>query len=526
MVDPIKLPIPTPPPNADAHARADTERNRRLFDWAEAVLKKLGLDKAVAAARSIEELRKVTLNVDSAEIALAIRDALHPASGHRQEHFRGLKEGSLKLVLKNRFTDFKKTREKMLKRGKPSDWTDGLILDKDGKIVANLANLMLILREAPKWNGVLGYDEFNVRVVIRRRPPWGNELPDSPWTDHHDSLTRVWFQSGGIYPAAGDVGRAVQAAARHNAFHPVRDYFESLVWDGVPRLDTWLVTYFHAEDSLYLRAIGPRYLISAVARIYRPGCKVDHTLVLEGPQGKQKSEGLRILAVNDAWFTDRLSHVSSKDAAQEMAGVLIIEIAELDALTRATASATKSFLTRRRDRYRPPYGKHLTTLPRQCIFAGSTNPPAEGYLKDPTGARRLWPVACRGMVDLAGLEVARGQLWAEAVHRFKAGAKWHLETPELEALAAAEQEARFVVDDWEAPIVEWLKDRTDVSVGEVLVYALGIAKERHSQSAQTRVARILAHRLGFKKHRPRVRGDRENRYWCEPSPAKVSPVGV
>ena len=175
MVDPIKLPIPTPPPNADAHARADTERNRRLFDWAEAVLKALGLDKAVAAARSIEELRRITLDVDSAEIALALRDALHPASGQHQEHFRGLNEGSLKLILKNRFADLKKAREATLRRGKPPDWTDELILDKDGKIVANLANLILILREAPKWNGVLGYDEFNARVVIRRRPPWGDE---------------------------------------------------------------------------------------------------------------------------------------------------------------------------------------------------------------------------------------------------------------------------------------------------------------------------------------------------------------
>ena len=296
MVDPIKLPVPAPPPNADAHARADTQRNQRLFDWAEAVLKRLGLDKAVAAARSIEELRRITLDVDSAEIALAIRDALHPASGHRQEHFRGLREGGLKVILKNRFTELKKTREGALKRGKPpDDWTDRLILNKNGEIVANLANLILILCEAPKWRGVLGYNEFAARVVIRKRPSWGTEPPDSPWTDHHDSLVRVWFQTEGINPAAGDVGRAVQAAARHNPFHPVRTYFEALVWDGVPRLDTWLVAYFHAEDSLYLRAIGPRYLISAVARIYRPGCKVDHTLVLEGPQGKQKSEALRTL---------------------------------------------------------------------------------------------------------------------------------------------------------------------------------------------------------------------------------------
>ena len=170
MVDPIKLPIPTPPPNADAHARADTERNRRLFDWAEAVLKALGLDMAVAAARSIEDLRWIALDVNSAEIALALRDALHPTSGQRQEHFRGLREGSLKAILRNRFTVWKKDREATLRRGKApkSDWTDQLILDKDGKICPILANLILILREASRWKGVLGYDEFAARVVIKR----------------------------------------------------------------------------------------------------------------------------------------------------------------------------------------------------------------------------------------------------------------------------------------------------------------------------------------------------------------------
>ena len=259
MVDPIKLPIPTPPPNADAHARADTERNRRLFDWAEAVLKALGLDKAVAAARSIEELRRITLDVDSAEIALALRDALHPASGQRQEHFRGLKEGSLKLILKNRFADLKKAREATLRRGKPSDWTDELILDKDGKIVANLANLILILREAPKWNGVLGYDEFNARVVIRRRPPWGDERSDSlgPTTMNRSlgsgskprALIRRRVTLGERYKRRPGIMRSIPCAIISS----------SLVWDGVPRLDTWLVTYFHVEDSPYVRAIGPRY---------------------------------------------------------------------------------------------------------------------------------------------------------------------------------------------------------------------------------------------------------------------------
>jgi predicted P-loop ATPase len=518
MVKVISLPVAASQ-DAEDHARADTQRNQRLFDWADAVLKRLRLDKAVAAARSIEELRRITLNADSAEVALAIRDALYPASGHRQEHFRGLKEGGLKLILKNRFTELKKTREAALRRRKQPDWTDRLILDKDGKVIPNLANLILIMRAAPKWKGVLGYDDFNARVVIRERPPWGEEVADTPWTDHHESQARVWFQNEKISPSAGDVGRAVQAAARDNAFHPVRDYFDSLVWDGVLRLEFWLQTYFHVEDSEYVRAIGPRYLISAVARISRPGCKVDHVLVLEGPQGRQKSEALRTLAKNDSWFTDRLSHVASKDAALEIAGVLIVEIAEMDALTKATSSAIKAFLTRRRDRFRPPYDKHTINLPRQCVFAATINPTAGGYLKDPTGARRFWPVPCHGVIDCHGLENARDQLWAEAVHRFKVGAPWWLETPQLEALATVEQCARFVIDPWEERIREWLGDRNDISLSEVLEHGLGFTPEHQTQSAQKRVVGILT-RMGFAKHRSRTPEGRKQRYQRDPIPTQ------
>jgi hypothetical protein len=154
------------------------------------------------------------------------------------------------------------------------------------------------------------------------------------------------------------------------------------------RLDMWLIDYFHAQDSGYIRAIGPRYLISAVARIYRPGCKVDHLIIFEEQQGRQKSEALRTLAIRDEWFTDRLSHLGSKDAGLENAGVLIAEIAEMDAILRVSSSTAKTFISQRHDRFRPPYGKHMVSLPRQLVFAATINPPAGGYLKDPTGARR------------------------------------------------------------------------------------------------------------------------------------------
>src|SRR5262249_22025782 len=132
------------------------------------------------------------------------------------------------------------------------------------------------------------------------------------------------------------------------------------------------------------------------------------------------------------------------DASIETAGVFIFEIAELEGLLRATASAQKSFISRRYDRYRPPWSKYPINVPRQCVFAGTINPPADGcYLRDPTGARRFWPLACIGTIDIDGVREARDQLWAEAVHLFKADHPWWLETSELEALATAEQAARF-----------------------------------------------------------------------------------
>src|SRR6516165_7474095 len=161
----LQIPAPRLEQDADAHARADTERRQRLFDWAAGVLAKLGLDEAIAAARSIEALRGITLDLTNAEIALAIRDALHPAVGKPAAHFRGLKEGALKQILQNRFADMKRTREAKLRGNKQRpDWTDDLIRDKDGKVKPLLANLVLTLREAPRVEGCV-----RIRRVQRAR---------------------------------------------------------------------------------------------------------------------------------------------------------------------------------------------------------------------------------------------------------------------------------------------------------------------------------------------------------------------
>ena len=232
-----------------------------------------------------------------------------------------------------------------------NDWRSGLRLNNRGVPLGNLRNAIFALRNAPEWRNVLAYDAFAARVITQNAPPWGDRGGEA-WTDEHDSRACEWLQDQGIPAAPGVVGRAVQTVARENCVHPVRQYLQALKWDRTPRLDTWLTRYLGVEDSLYAQAVGSRFLISAVARVEQPGCKADHMLILEGPQGILKSSALQALA--GPWFTDRVSALGGKDAAMEIAGVWLVEVAELDALLKAACSATKSFVTRRHDRFRPP----------------------------------------------------------------------------------------------------------------------------------------------------------------------------
>ena len=177
----------------DEHARAETDRKWRLFAWADFVLQRLGFTDRVVQANSVDELRKVTFDADTIEVALAIRDALHPVTGKREEYFVGLSDGGLKRLLKTRFIELKKKREQALRGGASGrratrDWSDDLVLDDAGGVRPLLTNLILFLREHQMWKGVLAHDEFNARVVIRKRLPWGDETLDATWTDHHEAL--------------------------------------------------------------------------------------------------------------------------------------------------------------------------------------------------------------------------------------------------------------------------------------------------------------------------------------------------
>src|SRR5579883_135116 len=384
---------------------------------------------------------------------------------------------------------------------------------KNGELIPDEENIGIILEHDPALQGIVRYNEFSGELNLVRPITADASLVSErglprPWIDE-DTIVLQRFIQRYIIPKIGrDRIEAVvsQHAKYHCAFHPIRDYLQSLSWDGTPRLHTWLQAYFGAgrQPAEYLGAIGAAWLISGVARIFEPGCKADNALVLEGAQGTYKSTALRTLAGN-SYFSDSLSaDLSHKDARDHLRGKWIIELAELSQFKRSEIETVKAFITRQIEQYRPSYGRHEISFPRQCIFAGSTND--ETYLVDRTGNRRWWAVSCTH-VDLNGLVRDRDQLWAEAVHRYRAGEPWWL-SKDVEALAAVEASLRVAHDPWTADVekVTAALPGLDVSPGEVMRAMTLPTTERHDRNA-ARVGRILAD-LGWRRRekRDRTRG--------------------
>jgi predicted P-loop ATPase len=261
----------------------------------------------------------------------------------------------------------------------PAFWLRNCLWDDRGQIVPNLANLLVALRAAPELIDVFAFDEMlRAPILMKDLPvaPRGasanNETLPKPVRDTDVSQLQEWLQHMGMPRIGKDqTHQAVEQRAQARAFHPVRNYLDGLAWDGARRIDKWLSKYLGAEPSPYVAEIGRMFLIGMVARILKPGCKVDYMLVLEGEQGNFKSTACAILA--GKWFSDSLPDIRCRDAAQHLRGKWLIEVGELSAIGKADTEALKAFISRPVERYRPAYGRNEVIEPRQCLFAGTTN---------------------------------------------------------------------------------------------------------------------------------------------------------
>lgn len=338
------------------------------------------------------------------------------------------------------------------------NWSEDLELDKNSQIQNTIANARLIMQNDPALKGKFATNLFTQRSMVLGKLPWSDEV-DRDWTDTDDSGFRDYMEKRWKFTAAGKLLDALNLIMEENSFHPVREYLNSLTWDGQERVEDVLIDYLGAEDCPYTKAVCKLHLVAAVARVFRPGCKYDYMLTLTGKQGIGKSTLIRYLAGNP-YFNDSITELKGKDTMEALQGSWLIELGEMSATKKADVEIVKQFIAKTTDRYRPPYGRRTVDYPRQCVFWGTTND--EEFLRDKTGNRRFFPVdvgvqPCVKDVfeDLPG---ERDQIWAEAVAIYKSGFRLYLDR-EMAEEAIRQQEAHSEESSKFGMVEEYLNRR-------------------------------------------------------------------
>lgn len=339
------------------------------------------------------------------------------------------------------------------------------LLDSKGRLRQNVYVWSQLLSRDKRLIGAVWFDEFaqHPRKTQVFSQAMGRAFDGEALTDDDILGVAVWLaREWGINVKSVEARSALLAWAGMTRRNPVTAKLDALAdaWDGVPRLDGWLSDYCGASDAdselaEYRAAVGTRWVIGTVARAYGPA-KVDCMLILEGRQGAGKSTAARVLAgaVSPSCFVEGFELNGGKDALLGLRGKLIAEWGELSGLSKHDSEVLKNFLSREVDSYRDPYGVTTRDFPRTCCFIGTTNESV--YLRDVTGNRRFWPVQV-GKVDVVRLRQDAPQLWGEAVHRFRQGARWWIDgqhdSDGLLRIITREQQARLVPDAW-AEVIE------------------------------------------------------------------------
>jgi putative DNA primase/helicase len=379
-------------------------------------------------------------------------------------------------VVRRRAKDLPPADKKKRTTQAPGEVMSRLRLLPWGSVMKSTGNLAIILRFDGRWAGKVRRNDMDGGVYIDGAP-----LTDSILLRMVEAIDRDYE----IINCKDTLSDAIQVVADEGRFHPVRDYLRGLTWDRVPRIDTMLTRYAGAEDLPHIRAIGFRWMLSAVARVMDPGCKVDTMLILAGKQGVGKSTFARVLG--GPWFTDaEIDPHDVKDAVLALHGRWIVEVAEWDKWSDRDQRKIKSFVSCQVDAIRRPYGRFVEEFPRQNVFVGTTND--DGFFEDPTGSRRFLPVTVSGF-DLNGLHRDRDQLWAEAYTMFDRGETWVLTAEEADAVAADAINYRST-DPWDEMVAEETRGCSVIKTGDLLG-RLGVEMSKRTKADERRVGRIL-----------------------------------
>lgn len=380
----------------------------------------------------------------------------------------------------------------------------GVSVNKQGFPAMNADTCNRIFERVDIFKDFAWYDEFHQKYFTTLKTGRRREWDDSDTVDLLVTLQRYF----GMQKISKEhVRDSMMVYARQRTRNEPREWMETLTWDGQPRIESFFSEYFGCMPSDYASAASRNWWVSMAARIYKPGCKADNMVILEGKQGKYKSTALNIIGGD--WYAESHVEITSKDFYLLLCGKLIIEISELDGFSKAESNTIKKVVSCNVDRYRVPFGSVSQDWPRQCVFVGTTN--EDCYLKDNTGARRFWPIKIES-IRLDDIRRDRAQLFAEAVKLFKDGATWWEMPSDITEEA---QESRRFVDAWEEIVFQYLKPKSEINLFTVATEALKIDAAKFDINCQKRLSKVMRV-LGWDRIRKTEGNDRLT-VWRSPS---------
>lgn len=380
--------------------------------------------------------------------------------------------------------------------------------DKHGAIEATIGNLHLALLRPDICGMYIRFDLFRDEIMFA---PFNDPTGFRPFRDCDYVELRLVLERGRFKPIGRELIRDVVAkVAEDNAFDSAITWLDSLRWDGVPRVDAFLITHFGAEDTPYARAVS-RYLWSGLAgRICTPGVKADMVPILVGDQGIKKSSSVAAMVPSPEFFTEISFGEKDDDLSRKMRGCLLAEIGELRGLHTKELEAIKAFITRQFENWIPKFKEFRTTFPRRLMFIGTTNQPQ--FLADETGNRRWLPIKV-SMADIDAIRRDRLQLWAEASVLYAINGVLF---EDAERLGRDEHEEFALPERWHCEITEWLDtpdslsgekpaDRKFLRVADIARECLRIEPAKLERKDESQIGKVLRV-LGYERRKVRTDG--------------------
>ena len=332
-----------------------------------------------------------------------------------------------------------------------------------GGVRNSIKNCLMVFQHDPLLSGVIAYNLLTDRTDVVK-PIGYDRSPSASMTDTDMKYIRLYLEENYDLTSEKKIMDAADLAAHQNSYHPIRDFLNSLTWDGTERIRYCLHHFLGAEADEYTFQALRLFLLGAIHRAFRPGCKFEVMLCLVGGQGAGKSTFFRLLAGKDEWFSDDLRKLDDENVYRKLQGHWIIEMSEMIATANAKSiEEIKSFLSRQKEVYKIPYETHPADRLRQCVFGGTSN--AMDFLPlDRSGNRRFLPVqVCPEQAEVHILEdeaASRAylqQVWAEAMTIYRTG-DWKLTfSPEMVRYLKAHQKD-FMPEDTKAGMIHAFLD--------------------------------------------------------------------